>query len=68
MSLDKYISSTSPDLQCEAVTKNGHRCGNIPKGRANGLSLCARHLASCIKTFADAEKRLKDAGEPEGDL
>lgn len=63
-----YISSTSPDLQCQATTLRGDRCGNIPKGRHNGLSLCARHLAKSQKTFADAEKRWKDAGEPEGDL
>jgi hypothetical protein len=63
-----YIASTSPDLQCQATTKQGNRCGNIPKGRHNGQSLCARHLASSIKTFADAQKRWKDAGEPESDL
>lgn len=64
----KYISSTSPDLQCEAMTKRGHRCGNIPKGRNNGRSYCARHLAWSIKVFEEAEQRWKDAGEPEGDL
>ena len=63
-----YIESTSPDLQCQATTKRGHRCGSIPSGRHNGLSLCARHLRESRKTFADAEKRWKDAGEPESDL
>jgi hypothetical protein len=63
-----YISSTSPDLQCEATTQRGHRCANIPAGRHNGISLCARHLKASRKTFADAEQRWKDAGEPESDL
>ncbi len=63
-----YISSTSPDLQCEATTKRGHRCANIPKGRSHGRSLCARHLAAAEKSSADAEQRWKDAGEPEDDL
>lgn len=63
-----YIESTSEHLQCEAVTKRGHRCGNIPSGRHNGLALCTRHMRESRKVFADAEQRWKDAGEPESDL
>jgi len=63
-----YIESTSPDLQCQARTKRGHRCGNIPKGRSHGRSLCARHLAIAEKSSEDAEQRWQEAGKPEGDL
>ena len=58
----------SPKLKCEALTRRGRRCCNRPKGRHNGLSLCANHLSKSQKVFADAEQRWKEAGEPEGDL
>ena len=65
---DLGLGAAPPDLQCEKQTKQGHRCGNIPKGRSHGRSLCARHLREAEKSSADAEQRWKDAGEPEGDL
>lgn len=54
--------------RCEAQTLRGRRCFSKPSGRHNGLDLCGKHMAKSKAVFDAAEKRWKDAGEPEGDL
>jgi len=54
--------------RCEALARRGRRCRNPAKGRANGLDVCGVHKRRIEKVFADAEKRWREAGEPESDL
>jgi hypothetical protein len=55
-------------LRCETLSSKGRRCKNPSHGRHNGLDLCFQHKKQSEKTFAAAEQRWKDAGEPESDL
>lgn len=60
-----YISSTSPDLQCQAVTRRGHRCANIPSGRSEkGLSLCVMHLRKSHDSVIFVDVAAGDNCEP----
>lgn len=54
--------------RCEVIIQGGYRCRNRVVGRANGLHVCALHKKRIERTFAAAQKRWKDAGEPESDL
>ena len=55
-------------VRCEGLTLRGRRCGNWATMRHNAVDLCPVHHAKSVKVFADAERRWKDAGEPEVDL
>ena len=54
--------------RCEVIIRGGCRCRNRVAGRANGLWVCAPHKKRIERTFAVADQRWKDAGEPESDL
>lgn len=61
--------TSNPPGRCEALTVlYARRCRSKATGRANGMAVCALHKRRIEKTFVDAEKRWKDAGEPESDL
>jgi hypothetical protein len=56
-------------LRCEAQLRRGPgRCHRKATTRANGLDVCAQHAKAINRTFALADQRWRDAGEPESDL
>lgn len=54
--------------RCECILRGGYRCRNRATTRANGLDVCKLHAQRINRTFAAADKRWRDAGEPESDL
>lgn len=55
-----------PKIKCEGSDTG--KCKNPAVHRANGLNVCGVHKRSIERTFAQAEQRWLDAGEPESDL
>lgn len=60
--------SSKKRSRCEAILRGGWRCRNAATCRANGLEVCLLHKRRIDKTFAAADKRWRDTGEPESDL
>lgn len=56
------------NVACEALDRRGRKCKNNARFRANGMAVCGVHKRRIDRRFAAAEKRWKDAAEPESNL